>query len=148
MAIAAISSTALSAPEEVILLHGLCRTSHSMVKMERVLTNAGYQVKNVSYPSHTASIQPLADDAIGKAVTDCQQDGAVKIHFVTHSLGGILVRSYLARHSVPSLGRVVMLVTSETGQVFSGHYYEAMQRDADVVLMHAEVIKLHKPGKT
>lgn len=41
----------------------------------------------------------------------------------------------------------LMLVVSETGEGFSGHYYEAMQRDPDVVLMHAEVVKLRKPGK-
>ena len=40
-----------------------------------------------------------------------------------------------------------MLVASETGEGFAGHYYEAMQRDPDVVLMHAEVVKLRKMGK-
>lgn len=111
----AIASSAFGAPEEVILLHGLCRTPRSMTKMERALVEAGYTVQNVSYPSRTASVQQLADDAIGKAVSDCQRDGAVKINFVAHSLGTILVRSYLARHSVSSLGRAVMLAPPNQG---------------------------------
>ena len=115
MAIVTISSPAFGAQEQVILLHGLCRTSHSMVKMENALTGAGYKVRNVDYPSRTTSIQKLADDVIGKAVADCQQDGAAKINFVAHSLGGILVRSYLVRHSIPELGRVVMLAPPNQG---------------------------------
>jgi hypothetical protein len=80
-----------------------------MEKMELKLKDAGFIVLNVDYPSRTATIEALSDAAIDTALQDARFEGCSTIHFVTHSLGGILVRSYFKRHESSRPGRVVML---------------------------------------
>lgn len=105
------------AGECVVLLHGLARVSNSMLELESKLNRAGYRVENIQYPSRKQSVSDLAVFAIGKGVTQCREYDAEQIHFVAHSLGGILVRQYLTEHKLPELGRVVMLGTPNQGAV-------------------------------
>lgn len=93
----------------VILLHGLARTHHSMHAMQKALGKQGYFVVNINYPSRQLAIDALARVAIQQGLDACQQQYCEHINFVTHSLGGILLRHYLQSNPIPGLNRVVMM---------------------------------------
>ena len=102
-----VLSTPISASECVILLHGLARTANSMNQMEHALKEAGYSVANINYPSRKSEVEKLADSAIKAGLSQCPSEAPIS--FVSHSMGGILIRQYLALHSIDRLKRVVML---------------------------------------
>ena len=109
------NDTTKNADSCVILLHGLGRTADSMNKIANSLTQAGYKVWNESYPSRDKPIDELAKSAIEPALEFCRTQNIKQINFVTHSLGGILIRYYLQDHSLDQLKHIVMLSPPNKG---------------------------------
>lgn len=99
--------------ETIVLLHGLGRSATNMLILEWRLEARGYRVCNIGYDTRV----PRIEDAIAEVYTAleaCRTDGG-RLHFVTHSLGGLVLRGLLSSHTLAELGHAVMLAPPNRG---------------------------------
>lgn len=128
--VAVIASGAARAPELapdphdqrelVVLVHGMGRSRLSMFMMGRSLERAGYRVVNWGYPLQTPHVAELGERLAAEVKE--QRGAAPRVHFVTHSLGSIIVRWTLAHDPPPAPGRVVMMAPPNQGSAAADRY--------------------------
>lgn len=104
--------------EWVILLHGIMRSPGSMDRIRLALEERGYRVVNFGYPSTRESLGDCAD-LLHEEVQKIPPGS--KINIVTHSMGGIVVRYYLAGYPKTAVGRFVMIAPPNRGSSYARH---------------------------
>jgi len=91
-----------------------------MSALGRSLASQGYVIVNRGYPSTAQTIEKSAA-IIGQDIATCRAEKATPINFVSHSLGGIVLRQYFQDHEIPDAGRVVMLAPPNHGSEIVDH---------------------------
>jgi len=105
---------AASGNEIVVVLHGLGRTKAAMWLLASRIEKGGFDVVSIDYDSLNETPEQILVD-VSRQIDACCTGSASPVHFVGHSLGGLMIRAYLARHRLPSLGRVVLIATPNAG---------------------------------
>ncbi|MDQ5980210.1 MAG: hypothetical protein QG602_3185 [Verrucomicrobiota bacterium] len=96
-------------PDCVVLLHGIGMRSYVMNRLESALRADGYRTVNISYPSRRMPFEQLAGEYLPAHLKKHDVARAPHLHFVTHSMGSLIVRKLLQDARPANLGRVVMI---------------------------------------
>ncbi len=106
----------------VILIHGFNRSEKDMYPLQVHLRQFGYAVETVNLPTRFRSLEHCVEVFAGKFselvsawAETSREVGGGRIHLVGHSMGGLIIRQFLATHPVGQLGRCVMIGTPNAG---------------------------------
>lgn len=112
--------------ELVVLAHGLGRSDTAMWRFTQRLEGTGYQVCTLDYSSIGKSVQTVLSSTTFQIDSCTTKFQVEKIHFIGHSLGGLVIRSYLQNHKnfihSKHLGEVVLIGTPNKGSELADYY--------------------------
>ena len=101
----------------VVLVHGFFRSEKDMRYLAGKLKERDYRVFAPTLPAIFGSVRECSD-LLTKMIDDNVLGEGV-VHFVGHSMGGLVIRDYLSRRIVKKLGRVVMMGTPNGGSPYA-----------------------------
>lgn len=90
-----------------------------MLFLTRYFESRGYKTLNILYPSREKSLEELSMFVHEKIMRCPDYNDTQTLHFVTHSMGGLIARYYIAQYKPKNLGKVVMLGPPNTGSEFA-----------------------------
>lgn len=109
----------------VVLLHGFMRNARSMKPVEDCLRCNGYYVCNWDYPSRDECISGHGENLVCLLKRIAKVRPGQPIHFVSHSVGGLIVRAAVSHPECPQeakIGRAVMLAPPNQGAGLARHF--------------------------
>lgn len=111
--------------ESVVCIHGFFRSYRCMMPIGNVLRQEGFKVFLIDYPSRRATIEEHAAYLLETLHVIARNNPSVPIHFVSHSLGGVIVRAAVSHPNCPyeaKIGRAVLLAPPNRGSCLARHF--------------------------
>ena len=103
--------------EAVVLIHGIWMKGPELFYLRFKLWRQGYRVCQFHYPSLFKTPEQNAE-SLNKFVNKINES---TIHFVAHSLGGIVVTHLFNNHACNKMGKVVFIGTPINGSALATH---------------------------
>lgn len=101
----------------VFVLHGLGSTKAAMWFLGERIEQAGFSVEYIGYQSFYNTPEEVLENVAGQISRFLLENNRT-LHFVGHSLGGLMIRAYLDSRNVENLGKVVLIGSPNKGTVF------------------------------